>query len=1101
MFSLKLGARNYRRSRRYQRVMQDASRGVGLEKLEERALLATVPQLNSLAGAPVEVYLDFDGHVETDAGWRNLNGGNDVITPPYDTDGDRSNLTDAEADEIFAIWSQVAEDYAPFNVNVTTVDPGTYNNFETILVSVGGDGQWFQNGSAGGVAFLNSFSNSASNTAYAFSEVQRTVFNTAMTISHESGHTFGLRHHSQFDANGTKQQEYHPGNGQYGPIMGAPFGNERAIWDNGPANTTVLDLQDDMLTLTRASNRTFKFRTDEHGDNRDNTATRPDFDDNGNISVTSTLETHTDVDVFLVETDDGPISFTASTLDLRSQYGTRTPGANLDVVLRLYDSAGNLLVESRPTDSFSASLNYQATEGSYYVEVASENLYGSAGQYDLDGTIIPLPSIPEMLAPKGEINDAQPRFSWTKTAATLSYELQVNNLTTGQTDVIREAGLTNPFFVPVDALPEGDYEARVRSVSLQGQVSGWSEFLGFTIDVLPPGVPKTIAPRGRVEESRPEFSWEAAVRADTYNLEVVDTATGDTVIFRNSISGTAYRHFLPLPDGNYDWKVTAVNQVGEKGLPSDVRNFTIVNPKAGVPVILTPDAGRTSKLRPKITWTPVINAEGYELRVHNRSTGENNVIREKNLTKTEYVPPARMDQGTYRADVRAFNAVGEFTEWSEVVVFRIDVPLPTTPTLTGPSGDPVETQKPTFTWTKARRAQKYQLRVLDAARDDVEVLSVTINSGKVLQYLSRKKLPESTELRAVIWAENVVGEVSPTDELTFSIDVPAPARPIVTGPRRNTNGTVADTTPTFSWTAVANASSYDLKVVNRRTGKAVIRQKSVKTASFTPTEPLAEEPQGYDVTVRARNTAGDLSAFSKKYTFILDVPTPETPTMFGPTGNITAQRPTADWEHVDAADRYQLFVKQLSTDSTKSYNVRNFDLNADESIASFRIPDRLARGTYQIWVRAVNSANEMSGFSNSVTFTIVSSEIAPADLPADTGTQQADPVATPAPTTSPVDAAAETIVLVERTAVETVRTQDQATDLLDHQVLTAAIAGFGREEWSQPADEPAAAVGTDALSEVESTESPAAARFAMAGMALPVIAGRLMQRFRDRRRK
>ena len=92
-------------------------------------------------------------------------------------------------------------------------------------------------------------------------------------------------------------------------------------------------------------------------------------------------------------------------------------------------------------------------------------------------------------------------------------------------------------------------------------------------------------------------------------------------------------------------------------------------------------------------------------------------------------------------------------------------------------------------------------------------------------------------------------------------------------------------------------------------------------------------------------------------------------------------------------------------------------------------------------------------------------------------------------------------MLVERTAVETVRTQDQATDLLDHQVLTAAIAGFGREEWSQPADEPAAAVGTDALSEVESTESPAAARFAMAGMALPVIAGRLMQRFRDRRRK
>lgn len=1092
MFNLIPSAPARRRSRRQQRILKDASRAFQVERLEERALLASIPQLNSLAGAPVTIYLDFDGHTETDPGWTRLNNGNPIVIPHYDTNGDYGTLTDAEADEIYQIWAQVAEDYAPFDVNVTTLDPGSFNNFEAVRVSTGGRG--FVAG-AGGIAFLNSFSNSASNTSFAFSEVQGSVFNVAMTISHEAGHQFGLRHHSQFDANGNKQQEYHPGNGEIGPIMGAPFGVVRALWDNGPANTTVDDLQADLEHMTRPGNRTFKFREDEHANTRNSQATSPDFDDDGNIALTSVLERNTDVDTFVVETDAGTIRFAADTLDLRTDYGSRTPGANLDVILRLYDFNDTLLEESDPADSFSASLEATVPQGTYYVEVATGDLYGSVGQYDFSGQIVPLPTSPEMITPKGITGDATPLFSWTQTASTASYELQVNNKTTGQEDVIRQLGIKGTSFVPTNSLPEGDFEARVRSVNKQGKESDWSEFINFSIDVPPPGVPTPLSPRGRVTTPRPEFLWEAADGAASYELTVKRDVTEEVVIFRTGTTGTSYTHFNALNDGKYKWSVRAVNDVGEKGVPSRELNFTVEVAKAEVPVITAPDPGKTSILRPTITWTAVINAETYELRVHNRSSGETNFIREEGLKKTEYKHPTRMPQGTYEIDVRAFDALDRASKWSESVTVTIDVPHPTKPRLTGPDGDPVETQKPLITWKKAKRAKKYVLVVLDRNQDDAEVLRKTIKGAKVLEFQTTRKLPQSSDLVALLASVNVVGERSAFDEFEFGIDVPEPKRPTVTGPRKNSNGTVADTKPTFSWTAVEAAVSYDLKVRNRRTGKVVIRENSVKGTEFTPTKALAEESEGYEVTVRARNSAGELSQFSKKYVFILDVPTPETPTMFGPNGDTSARRPTAEWENVNAAVKYQLFVKALNTNSTKQYNVKDFDLSDDGQIASFRIPDKLAKGTYQAWVRALNSSNEKSGYSNQVTFTIVSADTQPIFvMPVDPDEAVAEPAADPrTQPTNPVavDAAEAAMASVSDTTVlapqaDVVQTEAQSAE---SEALATAMAEFADQDWVAPAE-------NDEGSDADTTE---ATSLAIAGLAVPFAASRLIRRLRRRR--
>src|SRR5437867_4110981 len=112
-------------------------RALRLEVLEPRMVLALhplsdLPLLSSNPSAAAKIFLDFDGH--TESSWLNFNhtmvngvSTPGIITPAFDQDGDRTTFSDSEETSIREIWSRVAEDYAPFNVDVTTIDPAIAN--------------------------------------------------------------------------------------------------------------------------------------------------------------------------------------------------------------------------------------------------------------------------------------------------------------------------------------------------------------------------------------------------------------------------------------------------------------------------------------------------------------------------------------------------------------------------------------------------------------------------------------------------------------------------------------------------------------------------------------------------------------------------------------------------------------------------------------------------------------------------------------------------------------------------------------------------------------------------------------------------------------
>jgi hypothetical protein len=99
--------------------------------------------------------LDFRGGWVFGTAW----GDGNVSWPAYDSDDDPNAFTDEELGEMVAIWRAVAEDFAPFNVDVTTIDQiiAETANSNYMRIAIGGSAQEVLNENGGGIAYVGVF--------------------------------------------------------------------------------------------------------------------------------------------------------------------------------------------------------------------------------------------------------------------------------------------------------------------------------------------------------------------------------------------------------------------------------------------------------------------------------------------------------------------------------------------------------------------------------------------------------------------------------------------------------------------------------------------------------------------------------------------------------------------------------------------------------------------------------------------------------------------------------------------------------------------------------------------------------------------------------
>ncbi|MFN0030241.1 MAG: PKD domain-containing protein [Acidimicrobiales bacterium] len=355
--------------------------------------------LHSKPGAQRTVFLDFDGTVVSGTAWNaNYSGGLAFTAEPYDTDSSPATFSAGEKAVIRSVWQRVAEDFAPFDVDVTTQAPdeaaitrssstdavyGTrllVTNTNTIYGSCG----------CGGIAYLGVFGLAGANHSYyqpAF-VFQRGVGggakNIAEAASHEIGHNLGLRH------DGTATAGYYQGHGSWAPIMGVGYYRAISQWSRGEyagANNT----EDDFSVMV---NNGAPLRADDHADTQAAATALA----GGSLNATGRIGGRTDKDVLSFQTAGGAATITV---------GPAPVSPDLDVRLSLLNASGAVVATADPTSGSSgadaasglaATIATTLAAGTYYVEIdgvgfgdpASSGYsdYGSLGEYRLTGSVV-----------------------------------------------------------------------------------------------------------------------------------------------------------------------------------------------------------------------------------------------------------------------------------------------------------------------------------------------------------------------------------------------------------------------------------------------------------------------------------------------------------------------------------------------------------------------------------------------------------------------------------------------------------------------------------------------------------------------------------------
>lgn len=353
--------------------------------------------LHSRQGASRVIYLDFEGELVSGTAWNiNFGLGPSYVFAPFDTDGSPSTFSASEQAVVQGAWQRVAEDYAPFDVDVTTEDPGSAAIDRTGLgdslygtkVVVTLDPAVQATCACGGTAYVGVFdapnNHQYYQPAFVFSAGAKGI---AEAASHEVGHNLGLSHDGT-----TAGVQYYAGHGGWAPIMGVGYYKPITQWSKGEY-ADANNLEDDISVI---QSHGAPLRPDDYPGTR---AAAVSLGSGVSLARAGLIGTSADVDWFSFS-GSGQTSVTAI---------PATVSPDLDIRVDLYDSAGTLVASSDPpaspvTADVAAGLDASLSTvlplaGTYFVRVDGVGVgdqltngysdYASLGQYSLSVTTEP----------------------------------------------------------------------------------------------------------------------------------------------------------------------------------------------------------------------------------------------------------------------------------------------------------------------------------------------------------------------------------------------------------------------------------------------------------------------------------------------------------------------------------------------------------------------------------------------------------------------------------------------------------------------------------------------------------------------------------------
>jgi hypothetical protein len=348
-----------------------------------------MPVHHSKPGAPWTIYLDFDGESSfSSSDWRIFNRRITGLT----MDADPSTFNLDEQALISRMWGRTAEDWAPFDVDVTTERPASIG--PTVLWSIIGKSP----AEVGFPPFVGGVS--LFNLGYIPFGLRTPTFTfwqpfgvtdhstIADVITQENGHMFGLLHDGLLASSGFIL-EYYGGHGtgptSWGPVMGAPLARNVTQWSRGeypggvnPFSGSPYPTQDDIAIIAGK----LGFRADDFADTLSGAGALAQ-------PTAGFITSTTDVDVFALPlANDVHIEITPF------RAGELTDGGNLDVAADILNAAGEVVATVDNVHETAAALTADLPTTQHFLRVrpsfdpANFPAYGSLGAYTVSGTFV-----------------------------------------------------------------------------------------------------------------------------------------------------------------------------------------------------------------------------------------------------------------------------------------------------------------------------------------------------------------------------------------------------------------------------------------------------------------------------------------------------------------------------------------------------------------------------------------------------------------------------------------------------------------------------------------------------------------------------------------
>lgn len=482
------------------------------------------------------------------------------------------------------------------------------------------------------------------------------------------------------------------------------------------------------------------------------------------------------------------------------------------------------------------------------------------------------------------------------------------------------------------------------------------------------------------------FKWKSKGAVSRYEFELSPSSNFSAVATSQKTNLEQVQIKEPLADGQYFWRVKALDKEGQVSAISSSRRMSLTN--LGAPQIVSPVEAaqinhevavppqQTPKSTAQIQWNSpkLLKTFSWQLAL---DASFSTVVHESQTAEMTALSPA-LGTGTYWVRVRGFTADLKSSVWSAPVSFGLNVVAkkiekPGTPILitkevqfkipTGRDRNPASPTSPKLAWKPVLKSQGYKVEISrDLSFRQVKQMNVDHTKVAWSQYRPGKFYYR-------VFAKGEQGTLSDPSDIG-TIDIPMAG--LVLNPLRNISSVGSEQGPKeapVSWTQVPEAKTYIVQLDKKPDFSSAQKLEYASNQG----QIVLPGPGRYNVRVQARDEENNpISDFSNIQQILYSNRPPlVAPKLIEPFNNASIFLQTAaepfiwlEWNKVPGASAYRVEVSSKSDFS---------ELILSKIVTSNRylVKDRMPLGKLYWRVRAETKEDlEISAWAPQSEFTL-----------------------------------------------------------------------------------------------------------------------------------